>query len=116
MDDLLVQQVLMNLLENAAQYTPAGHADRDLGPLATASRSRSRWPTAGPAFRKAISSRLFEKFYRGRRNRGAAGAGSGLAICRGIVELHGGKIRPRRSRRTAARVPLFLALGRRASE
>jgi two-component system sensor histidine kinase KdpD len=46
----------------------------------------------GPGFAPGEEERVFDKFYRADRTPGRSGAGLGLAICRGIVELHGGKI------------------------
>jgi two-component system sensor histidine kinase KdpD len=89
-DPLLFEQVLVNLLENAAKYTPSGspveidgHADA--GSVVIAIRDR------GPGIAAGDERRVFEKFYRG-VNPAGAGAGLGLAICKGIVEAHGGTI------------------------
>ena len=91
LDDLLIQQVLVNLLENAARHTPAGtpvdvsaHREGDSIVVEVADR--------GPGLPPGDESRLFEKFYRAGTSTSRAGAGLGLAICRGIVQLHGGKI------------------------
>jgi two-component system sensor histidine kinase KdpD len=91
LDDLLVQQVLVNLLENAVRHTPAGtpievsaHQEGDSVVVEVADR--------GPGLPPGETSRLFEKFYRAGSSTSRAGAGLGLAICRGIVQLHGGKI------------------------
>jgi two-component system, OmpR family, sensor histidine kinase KdpD len=46
----------------------------------------------GPGLPSGDPSRLFEKFYQAGHSNARAGAGLGLAICRGIVQLHGGKI------------------------
>ncbi len=91
LDDLLIQQVLVNLLENATRYTPPGtpieisarHED-DLIVIEVADR--------GPGLPPGDPNRLFEKFYRAGDSKTRTGAGLGLAICRGIVQLHGGKI------------------------
>ncbi|NUQ64765.1 MAG: sensor histidine kinase KdpD [Pirellulales bacterium] len=92
MDDLLIQQVLVNLLENAAKYAPHGspievQADADDQSLTVSVAD------AGPGLPPGDLERVFEKFYRGGDPRARPGAGLGLAICRGIVELHGGRIR-----------------------
>lgn len=91
MDDLLMEQVLVNLLENAAKYSPAGSpieitaraADHELV-VEVADRGRGLAEEDLP--------RIFEKFYRAKSSTSRSGAGLGLAICRGIVELHGGTI------------------------
>ena len=91
MDDLLVEQVLLNLLDNAAKYSPAGspieiRARLEGNQLAVAVADH------GPGLPNADLERVFEKFYRSVRSLGRPGAGLGLAICRGIVQLHGGRI------------------------
>jgi two-component system sensor histidine kinase KdpD len=88
-DDLLIQQVLVNLLENVARHTPADT------PIEISARHEGESivievADRGPGLPPGDPNRLFEKFYRGGESK--TGAGLGLAICRGIVELHGGKI------------------------
>jgi two-component system, OmpR family, sensor histidine kinase KdpD len=90
-DELLVEQVLINLLENAAKYAPAGtpvevSAHVDNGALVVEIADR------GPGIPRELVDRIFEKFYRLPREGASGGAGLGLAICRGIVEAHGGRI------------------------
>src|SRR5262249_18559316 len=89
-DSVLIEQVLVNLLENATKYTPQGsplevHARRagDFVDIEIADR--------GPGVPSADTERIFEKFYRAREAEGG-GVGLGLTICRGIVELHGGRM------------------------
>jgi two-component system sensor histidine kinase KdpD len=55
----------------------------------------SRFSDPGPAIPPGTEEEIFEKFHRG-PHVGAGGAGLGLAICRGIVEAHGGSIRAER--------------------
>jgi two-component system sensor histidine kinase KdpD len=89
-DATLVQQVLVNLLDNAIKYSPVDT------PLAiTASRSGENLMISvsdhGPGIPIEHRKLIFEKFYR--ENPGESfGAGLGLAICAGIVEAHGGEI------------------------
>jgi len=89
-DAVLLEQVLVNLLENAAKYTPAASAVEisaraDQGGMTVDVADR------GPGLPAGDEARIFEKFVRGKQARGP-GAGLGLAICRGIVEAHGGTL------------------------
>lgn len=93
MDIQRVGRVLNNLVSNAIRHTPTGgsitvNATRqDENILVTVSDS-------GEGISKEDLPYVFERFYRGEksRNRNTGGAGLGLAIARGIVEAHGGKI------------------------
>ncbi len=88
-----IGRVLANLLSNALRYTPDGGAiwltavRTDEGIMVTVQDS-------GPGFNTADLPRVFEQFYRGEqaRTRAAGGAGLGLAIARGIVAAHHGRI------------------------
>jgi two-component system sensor histidine kinase KdpD len=89
-DDVLLEQVFINLLENAAKYTPAD------SPIEIAARQEGASVIVevmdrGPGFVDGEESRIFEKFYRGKAQ-GVRGAGLGLAICQAIVTAHGGAI------------------------
>jgi two-component system sensor histidine kinase KdpD len=87
-----IDQVLTNLIENAARYTPAGtpivvraSAERDT--LIVEVRDH------GPGIPEGMRERIFEKFVRAvGPERHANGAGLGLAICKGILKAHGGQI------------------------
>jgi two-component system, OmpR family, sensor histidine kinase KdpD len=87
-----IDQVLTNLLENAAHYTPAGtpigvRAYTERGNLVVAVRDH------GPGIPEGMRERIFEKFVRAvGPERHADGAGLGLAICKGILKAHGGQI------------------------
>ena len=87
----LIEQVLANLLENAAKYTPSGtrvtlRAEPDRGEL------RISVEDGGPGLPPGDPDRLFAKFQRGAKESAVGGVGLGLAICRAIVRLHGGEI------------------------
>jgi two-component system sensor histidine kinase KdpD len=91
LDTVLIERVLVNLLENATKYTPAGSA------IQIAARARSDTVAIlvddhGPGLPKGREARVFEKFERGQRESATPGVGLGLAICRAIVEAHGGTI------------------------
>jgi two-component system sensor histidine kinase KdpD len=90
-DDLLIQQVLVNLLENAARHTPAGtpiEVSAYVGDESVVVEVADR----GPGLPPGDPTRLFEKFYQAGEWKNRSGAGLGLAICRGIVQLHDGRI------------------------
>jgi signal transduction histidine kinase len=88
-----ISRVLDNLLSNALRYTPQGGRV-----VVTAGRSKDGVQVTvednGPGFDVDDIPRLFEQFYRGEqaRSRATGGAGLGLAIARGIVEAHDGRI------------------------
>jgi two-component system, OmpR family, sensor histidine kinase KdpD len=94
-DELLIEQVLINLLENAAKYCPPGTpvaitaARQDGGVVVTVA-------DRGPGIPEGAKEEVFRKFYRGgpaaAAGGAAGGAGLGLTICRGIVTAHGGRM------------------------
>ena len=90
-DDLLVQQVLVNLLENAVKYSPPG-TPIDISVAASPGEITVSIADRGEGLRPGDETRVFEKFYRANGQATRSGAGLGLAICRGVVELHGGRI------------------------
>jgi two-component system, OmpR family, sensor histidine kinase KdpD len=90
-DGLLIEQVLINLLENAAKYAPSG-TPIDISASADVDRLVVEIADRGPGIPQELVDRIFEKFYRLPREGAGGGAGLGLAICRGIVEAHGGSI------------------------
>ena len=89
-DGLLIQQVLVNLLDNAAKFSPEG-APIDLRAFQKDNHLVIEILDRGSGIPLGIQTRLFEKFYRV-EGQSRAGTGIGLAICRGIVELHHGTI------------------------
>ncbi|PWT94674.1 MAG: two-component system sensor histidine kinase KdbD [Candidatus Melainabacteria bacterium] len=89
-DATLLQQVLLNLIENAIKYSPMGSeiditAEWQNGMVLVTVGDR------GPGIRNEHKAKIFEKFYR-EDTKTASGAGLGLAICNGIIEAHGGHI------------------------
>jgi two-component system, OmpR family, sensor histidine kinase KdpD len=89
-DDVLIEQVLVNLLDNSLKYSPAG---APIEIIATAGDRNVTVEIAdhGPGLPPGKEEKVFEKFYRFDAVAGR-GAGLGLAIARGIVQAHGGRI------------------------
>lgn len=89
-DSVLIEQVFFNLIDNAIKYSPDG------APLEVAVRLSDTFAEIevadrGPGVSPDDRERIFEKFYRAREQEGG-GVGLGLAICRGIVAAHAGRI------------------------
>jgi two-component system sensor histidine kinase KdpD len=92
LDPVLFEQVLFNLLDNAAKYAPIGTTVR-----IESKQERAlvvlRIADEGPGIPQTDLERVFDKFYRVRKSDSQrAGTGLGLAICRGFVEAMGGTI------------------------
>jgi two-component system sensor histidine kinase KdpD len=90
-DQVLMEGVFFNLLDNAIKFSPADQAieivaDNTENAVLVSVSDR------GPGIYGDEVSRLFEKFYQGRMLATKRGLGLGLAICRMIIEAHGGKI------------------------
>jgi two-component system sensor histidine kinase KdpD len=89
-DPPLLEQLLVNLLENAARYTGAQagieiRAEQEGGSLVIEVADR------GPGIAPGDEERIFERFQRG-EHAGVAGAGLGLSIARAIAQVHGGRL------------------------
>jgi two-component system sensor histidine kinase KdpD len=93
-DELLIEQVFINLLENAAKYTPPG---TPIGVTAWQD-GREVWVEVadrGPGVPPGAEEAVFRKFYRGSAGFGGTppgGAGLGLTISRGVITAHGGRM------------------------
>jgi two-component system sensor histidine kinase KdpD len=92
MDPARIKEVLVHLIENAAKYSPGD------APIRITAEAKDRMLTIsiadrGPGIDDFEQSLVFEKFYRGRNQRVQVhGTGMGLAICKAIVEAHGGRL------------------------
>ncbi|MCS6936530.1 MAG: ATP-binding protein [Candidatus Bipolaricaulota bacterium] len=88
-----LEQVLMNLLENARCYTPIGGTIR-VSATAQGSEALVSVEDSGPGISPEDLPHLFDRFYRGDKSRARAsgGTGLGLAIAKALVEAHNGKI------------------------
>ena len=91
LDGVLIEQVLVNLLENAVKYTPRG-STIDIQATVNAQAATISVMDEGPGLPPGDEQRVFDKFYRGEGRRKTHGVGLGLSICRAIVEAHGGRI------------------------
>jgi two-component system, OmpR family, sensor histidine kinase KdpD len=89
-DAVLIEQVLVNLLENAVKYTAPG-SPVDLSAQAEGQQVIVEVADRGPGLPPGEEERIFDKFYRVHQT-DVGGFGLGLTICKAIVELHGGSI------------------------
>ncbi len=92
-DPQRIEQVLLNLLDNACRYTPPGgrialSAYREDGAVHVSVRD------GGPGIAPEDLPHIFERFYRGdkSRARSSGGTGLGLSIAKALIEAHGGRI------------------------
>lgn len=109
-DGVLMERVVWNLLENAVKYSPpdapveiTAAVEGDLACLAVRDR--------GPGFPPDRLDAVFDLFVRGATESALPGVGLGLAICRAIVEAHGGTIRAENAAEGGACVRVWLPLG-----
>jgi len=112
----LVRRALMQLLENARKYAPPD------SPISIEARILDGQATIsvmdrGPGISTDELDKVFEKFYRGRlpsgskaMNHKVEGTGMGLAIAKGIIEAHGGRIRAERRQGGGATISFTLPL------
>ncbi|HEX7374635.1 MAG TPA: sensor histidine kinase KdpD [Steroidobacteraceae bacterium] len=108
-DPALATQVLTNLVENAAKYTPPGTRIH-ITSAADGPRVRIVVEDDGPGLPPGDPQSLFQKFQRGRPESAVVGAGLGLAICRAIVHGHGGEITAATGSRGGARFEFTLPM------
>lgn len=90
-DFALIEQVLINLLENAVKYSPPDTMI-SVAIVQEPARVRVAVVDQAPPVPREDHDRLFDKFYRLKGSKHVAGTGLGLSICKGIIEAHGGRI------------------------
>jgi K+-sensing histidine kinase KdpD len=89
-DDVLIEEVLTNVLENAGKYTAPG-TPIEISVVESGAKVMIFVRDHGPGFTAGEEEQVFEKFFRS-KSRDIRGAGLGLAICRAIVQRHEGYI------------------------
>jgi two-component system sensor histidine kinase KdpD len=112
-DAVLIERVIANLLDNAIKYAPGDSAieisarvdSTDTPMLNIAVMDR------GPGLPKGQESEIFEKFARGANESATPGVGLGLAICRAIINAHGGQISATNRADGGASVTFSLPIG-----
>ncbi|WP_051971285.1 DUF4118 domain-containing protein [Massilia sp. 9096] len=110
-DAPLFERVLCNLFENAAKYTPPG-STLTIDARVRGDRIELRVSDDGPGLPPGREEALFEKFARGQQESNTPGMGLGLAICRAIVEAHGGAIHAERADDGSGGARIVIALPR----
>ena len=94
-DGLLLEQLFVNLLENAARYTPP-ETEVTINAVPDGKWLTIAVADTGPGLQPGTEARIFEKFYRGApplETSTGRGSGLGLAICEAVAKVHGGTIR-----------------------
>ncbi len=101
-DPVLIERVFVNILENAAKYTPPGS---EIVVSATVGDGMLHVTVDdnGPGLPAGREETLFAKFERGESESAQPGVGLGLTICRAIVEAHGGRMHAENRREGGAR-------------
>ena len=96
MDGKLIEQVIINLVDNAVKYTPEGSVVK-IKVYGNKNNVYFEISDNGPGINKNDIDHLFETFYKGNKNNADSrrGVGLGLAICKSIVLAHGGDIKVR---------------------
>ncbi len=109
-DAVLMERVLGNLLENAGKYAPAG-STITLAARTDGDAMEITVRDEGPGFPAGKIEGAFERFSRGAAESATPGVGLGLAICKAIVEAHGGNIAAANLAQRGACVSVRVPLG-----
>ncbi|QNM94717.1 DUF4118 domain-containing protein [Chitinimonas koreensis] len=109
-DAVLIERVLVNLLDNAAKYTPPG-SEIVVSAAHRGNLMRVTVDDDGPGLPPGREEALFGKFERGDSESALPGVGLGLAISRAIVEAHGGKLHAENRPDGGARFVFTLPMG-----
>ncbi|MBM7583315.1 two-component system sensor histidine kinase KdpD [Caldicoprobacter guelmensis] len=108
-DFVLMEQVMINLLDNAIKYSPKG------SPITIRAKPLGKTveievEDEGIGIPEEDLERIFDKFYRAETSQHVSGTGVGLSICKGIVEAHGGKIKAENREGKGARFSISLPI------
>ncbi len=109
-DAALIERVLVNLLDNAAKYTPKG-TDIHIHARVESLTALLCVDDQGPGLPPSKEAAIFEKFERGQKEGITPGVGMGLAICRAILLAHGGAVLAETRPQGGARFTLTLPRG-----
>jgi PAS domain S-box-containing protein len=107
-----IAQVLVNLVRNASTYAPQG-TEINISVCERGGFLQINVNDQGPGFSSAEHKRVFKAFQRGLNveQSSAQGAGLGLAICKGLVEAHGGRIWIKKKNTPGATISFTIPLG-----
>ncbi|MBK9797211.1 MAG: sensor histidine kinase KdpD [Holophagaceae bacterium] len=110
MDGVLMEQLLLNLLDNALKYSPPG-SPVDIKAWAVGKSLTISISDQGPGIAPGDEERIFEKLARGQTTAHRPGSGLGLAICKGIATAHHGRIQATNHLQGGAHFLVTLPLG-----
>jgi two-component system sensor histidine kinase KdpD len=110
LDGVLMEQLLLNLLDNALKYSPPG-SPVDIKAWAAGKSLTLSVADRGPGIPAGEEERIFEKLARGQAASNRPGAGLGLAICKGIATAHHGRIQAVNHPQGGAQFLVILPLG-----
>ncbi|HJW73611.1 MAG TPA: sensor histidine kinase KdpD [Geothrix sp.] len=110
LDGVLMEQLLLNLLDNALKYSPPG-SPVDIKAWTAGKSLTIAVSDQGPGVPLGEEERIFEKLVRGPATNRHPGAGLGLAICKGIATAHGGRIQVGNRPQGGAQFLVTLPLG-----
>jgi two-component system sensor histidine kinase KdpD len=108
-DVVLLQQVMVNLLDNADKYSGSG-LPIDISVVTMSQGLYITIADHGPGIPTGLLEKIFEKFFRINEESAQSGVGLGLSICRAIIEAHGGEIQVNNRNGGGALFKIYLPL------
>jgi K+-sensing histidine kinase KdpD len=108
-DVVLLQQVMVNLLDNADKYSGSG-LPIDISVVTMSQGLYITIADHGPGIPTGLHEKIFEKFFRINEESAQSGVGLGLSICRAIIEAHGGEIQVNNRNGGGALFKIYLPL------